>query len=587
MAVISRPMSLKRRLARLSLESKFKISLSLMLAMTVILAMSAIFAAGFASMSQTTLLNDHLKPINSTQNIIDDYRTLLSVSRKVNGGLMAPQSGLSAIDSLEEKISSNWQILNDLGALDESANDAARSAMIRTFKRHKARADRAKTELRGLLDDNATVALNAFVANDLGAALEPLLATSQTFIATHRNLARIQLVKLTIIYLAIFVFAMILMVAAVIFVIWCARLVKRDFLGPLLQLARYAAPDQRHLVDPRSLGLRRKDEIGLIARSIHAAHGSNQRALEAEKTMQIAQLALHKQQIGHQQTKDARADVLNRLFAEYEHDLSTLAGDLAIAANVMRHSAAEMTGAAAQTTQHSLTAVSYADQNVLAMRQIDEHGRRLLTSAEDVNRLIADSGTNIGKAHLASEQSLDAAESLQNVAEEISGILSLISAIAKQTNLLALNAAIEAARAGEAGKGFAVVAQEVKSLATQTQNAASGVKSRLGSVSKVVDQVSSAINTSKSYMDEVRENSVGIEQAVTAQRNLSNDVLVLLQEMISGSRQIVENMANLKTTSIRNNETADQLSLTADQIAEQSSAMQRQVALLSTAVKSA
>jgi methyl-accepting chemotaxis protein len=69
------------------------------------------------------------------------------------------------------------------------------------------------------------------------------------------------------------------------------------------------------------------------------------------------------------------------------------------------------------------------------------------------------------------EASSSAAERVGDASQEIGKVLSLIETVARQTNLLALNATIEAARAGDAGRGFAVVANEVKNLASRTQDA--------------------------------------------------------------------------------------------------------------------
>jgi len=83
-------------------------------------------------------------------------------------------------------------------------------------------------------------------------------------------------------------------------------------------------------------------------------------------------------------------------------------------------------------------------------------------------------------------------------AESFAIALGAISKIAAQTRMLALNATIEAARAGEAGRGFAVVANEVRSLANEAADTATGVRDGLDRLREITrTRLSNALDAQK------------------------------------------------------------------------------------------
>lgn len=574
-------LELEKRLVGLSVQAKMKFGLTVMLVLLALLAAGAISVVGVTQYTTSALVTGRIQPTVRMQAVIDGYRESLAVSSKVNSGVMPPASGLSALDELESKIERNWSKLERSDFVEEFPREMAE------LRRNRATADAAKAKLRKLLTQEAIDQMDYFISNDLHRGLDPMLVTSQNAIDALRARATVQLATLRYVYIIALLSSALLMLAAGFFVHWCIGFANRDFMVPLMALAQYAMPENRQTVPVRDLGLRRRDEIGAIARAIHRSHAKADRVLQAERDRQAATLQLQREQMDRQEERNRRSVEIDRLFASYETRLSELSEKLARAALGMREGVQEMKRNAAQAqdlSQHCADRANRANQSV---NLINRHGRRLQETGGGVRGLVADSARNINDAHHASRSSREIAAQLQEVAGEISGILGLITHIAKQTNLLALNATIEAARAGEAGRGFAVVAQEVKNLASQTQSAAASVEQRLGSVAAMTEQVSSAVVSVDGHVDVIRQNADRIDAAVSEQDDASRDILQALGNLLDGTNSVVVQIGELTATSTTANLSAQALSETAEDVARQSQELREQMLQLASAVREA
>lgn len=131
-------------------------------------------------------------------------------------------------------------------------------------------------------------------------------------------------------------------------------------------------------------------------------------------------------------------------------------------------------------------------------------------------QIVNDSIDNVKSLSNKLADSQNTIQQLEQDVGEIGGVLAVIEGIAEQTNLLALNAAIEAARAGEQGRGFAVVADEVRSLASRTQESTVEIRHTIdslrGRTKDVVETMQESINASAQNVEQAKQASTAITQ---------------------------------------------------------------------------
>jgi len=205
------------------------------------------------------------------------------------------------------------------------------------------------------------------------------------------------------------------------------------------------------------------------------------------------------------------------------------------------------------STSQSMLSIKENTQSIsLQAKRVTEGAVISQTLSETGKDVVNATKERISHVALLVNRSSEKIRSLEQYAQQISGVITIIRDIAEQTNLLALNAAIEAARAGDQGRGFAVVADEVRKLAERTADSTTEIVDYIVYINRSTQEVSGEMENCVKEVELCVKLTEETDSAISDTQQQAKKIVDMTKEIDSALDKQTEaiNQANERITSI-------------------------------------
>ena len=342
--------------------------------------------------------------------------------------------------------------------------------------------------------------------------------------------------------------------------------ITRNISGPLNEISGVAEKIAGGDLKFQMADSARGDEVGRLSRTFSRMTKSLQGMAGVAKLIAASDLRV-------QVKPQSEADVLGNAFATMVDNLRRTTAELSEGINVLASSASEILASTAQVASGAAetgTAIAETTSTVEEVKQtaqVSSQKAKYVSDSAQKATQVAQTGRKSVDASIEGMKRIQAqmesiAESVVKLSEQsqaIGEIIASVNDLAEQSNLLAVNAAIEAAKAGEQGKGFAVVAQEVKSLAEQSKQATSQVRTILNDIQKATtaavlatEQGSKAVESGVKQSAEAGEAIRQLADSIAEAAQAATQIAASSQQQLVGTDQVAMAMDNIKQASAQN-----------------------------------